>query len=1470
MLKKAILLCLAIGIAAVTMAQIQKQQIFKLPKSIPKPCWVDKIDWEHPNIFSINAAIQACEEKEEKEERKEKKEYLSKKNEKEKEMDEEPYKVAYIRWLNQNHDFIMADGTVKIDETARQQKIQTAIANQQTNPLRSFASQKGAVVSTGTAAWSVLGPKMTYAGGGVIENSQANIFEVAVAPSDNNILYAGADVGVIFRSIDKGQNWVSISDALPDAEVDAIAVLPSDANTVYCYSGALIKTTNAGGLWSVLNSYTGGRANKIVINPVSGRILVAGQTGIYYSDNQGSSWAKATTNVAPGTEIYDVALNPANPSIVYAVSASGATNHPMIMYRSTNGGANFNAVSLPANTLCEGARMGVTPANSNYIYCITQQDDFPKMLKSTDAGLTWAVSATFTGSGLAGDDVVNGMANGQGYYDLSIMVSVTNADHVIAGTTCAWKSTDGGNNFYAIGGYFGNISMHPDMQCMVAIGSDAYIANDGGIEYSTDFFTDPSNCSARHNGLTATDYWGFDQGWSEDIVVGGRYHNGNAALFDEYGEGNSFTLGGGESPTGHVLHAPGKSRIVAFDDIGTKIIPATLNGSSINAPNSNHLWPSSDGYGFFSSKLMIDPRYANVFWVGKDNSLWKSENYGQSYNEIKNFGSAIWRFDITRTNPDVIYACTTNGIYKTTNNGSSWVQLTLPAGVPWSYYNSDIVVNPANENEVWLCMANASPANKVFRSTNGGSSWVNYTGALLNNKKIAFLAPQGGTNSGVYAITNTSPAKVYYRDAAMADWIDYSDGLPNNFYARQGGIIFYRDNKLRITGNRGTWESPLYSTGAPLAQPMADKKFVNCSKDTVTFGDYSMLQYQGATWQWSFPGAGYVSSLTAREPKVTYPGPGVYDVTLTVTDDQNRVSTKTVTGMIVFTEDRCRPDTVIGKSLLVTTPHTDYNIGTANINSNTFSISCWIKPNGKQKSFSQLIAHDAYPGSTYGFGLGFAFNGYADNLKLCYTDNLVGYGNSSTQIADSTKWNYVVLTYSPTGVIIYLNGVPKTVKSGAMPVIDLSISPFYINRDIHGQGVDYNGQIDEVKIYNYTLSQNEVREKMHLIQSNPLEEAGLLKYLQFNTFDQDNNGVYELVKGSPVSLPSASSLVTSTAPVATGTSYRIPNVNAAGQYDFTGTGMQLTWPTGGTYPNGEVVGFRLNALPGSLPNSNIPVPAKGYFILNNYGTNSTFTPLQKITFNNLTVSYSSYNLTDFNLFKRPSTAYDSLAWGTSLGNPSVFNYGAGGTSKLEFANGNINSFSQFIIESRPLSLPVTLISFNAVGRQNDIRTSWNVSNEDLSRYELERGINATTFTHIKTIPARNNPQSSAYSFDDSNVQPGILYFYRLKMIDKDGTQNFSPVRKAMIGRRATNIISFYPNPVKDWGYIKIASLLNEHKVTINLYDANGRIVYTAIETLHTGENNIMLHLASLAAGTYILKLFDDNGQAGEIKLTRKS
>ena len=125
---------------------------------------------------------------------------------------------------------------------------------------------------------------------------------------------------------------------------------------------------------------------------------------------------------------------------------------------------------------------------------------------------------------------------GKDFFDLVLEVNPFNADEIFVGTTTLYKSVDAGATFAAIGGYQGSFPIHPDIQCMKFVDSlEVWVSTDGGINHSSDAFSNVVNFSARNNGLVGSSMWGFDQGWNEDIVVGGRYHNGNTAIADFYG-----------------------------------------------------------------------------------------------------------------------------------------------------------------------------------------------------------------------------------------------------------------------------------------------------------------------------------------------------------------------------------------------------------------------------------------------------------------------------------------------------------------------------------------------------------------------------------------------------------------------------------------------------------------------------------------------------------------------------------------------------------------------------------------------------------------------------------------------------------------------------------------------------------------------------------------------------------------------
>lgn len=359
---------------------ISAQSPFLIPASVPKPEWVDKVNWEHPNIYFIDSV---------------KKKYRPEEfglDDKK----EEPYEVAYIRWLRHVELFILPNGDIDLD-AARRAAHTAKLQPPALQPRELQIAPAGILPSTETAAWSILGPVESFSSN-TLRPWQTNIYSIAIAPSNPNILYAGSETGIIFKSSNKGLNWNSINDALISYPVTAIDVSPVSQNLVYAYSDGLLKTSDGGTTWSYLNSFSGGATNKIIIHPVSGRVVTASANGIFYSDNGGISWTRSSLSIATNVEFYDIIFHPTNPSIVYAVSAVSVSNPAMLLYRSIDAGNNFTIANVPSSTFTMGALLGVSSANPTIAYCITLENNFPKLLKSNDAGQNWGLTTTFTGT----------------------------------------------------------------------------------------------------------------------------------------------------------------------------------------------------------------------------------------------------------------------------------------------------------------------------------------------------------------------------------------------------------------------------------------------------------------------------------------------------------------------------------------------------------------------------------------------------------------------------------------------------------------------------------------------------------------------------------------------------------------------------------------------------------------------------------------------------------------------------------------------------------------------------------------------------------------------------------------------------------------------------------------------------------------------------------------------------------------
>jgi endonuclease I len=162
-------------------------------------------------------------------------------------------------------------------------------------------------------------------------------------------------------------------------------------------------------------------------------------------------------------------------------------------------------------------------------------------------------------------------------------------------------------------------------------------------------------------------------------------------------------------------------------------------------------------------------------------------------------------------------------------------------------------------------------------------------------------------------------------------------------------------------------------------------------------------------------------------------------------------------------------------------------------------------------------------------------------------------------------------------------------------------------------------------------------------------------------------------------------------------------------------------------------------------------------------------------------------------------------------------------------------------------LPVTIENFYSLKKDNSIILTWQVSNETgFKQYEIERGTDGRNFETIGTVDADGR---SIYNFIDGSLPKSAFVFYRMKLVDKDGSFTYS--RILFIRTDRTIDIQLYPNPSAGAVVVQFDSPLSAD-ASIQVIDVSGRLVLQTKAT--SGSNKIMLNGGSLAAGRYTVRI----------------
>lgn len=666
-------------------------------------------------------------------------------------------------------------------------------------------------IQNNSASWSFLGPKnipdatsREYAGMGRVNC-------LTIAPDNDNILWVGTPAGGLWKSTDGGQSWTTTTDNLPSLGISAILIDPTNTDIMYLGTGdvdgsdtygvGVLKSTDGGNTWNSTGLSTKVNDNLIitgmVMNPQNTQIMIASYNGGIMKTTDG--WATRTVVKNTGS-FKDIKIDPNNSSVILA-----ATNDNKI-FRSSNNGDNWTEITAGLPT--EGARvkLAFAPSKANKIYAIIADKNNSStqgIYMSTDGGVNWSAKNTS-----------KDLLEGQGFYDISIVVNPSNDNEVYAGGVNLYKSSDGGTNWTQITtGIPQNITyVHSDHHNLYFHPSNdklLFSVNDGGI-HKVDI-GDLTKWTDLSEGLHITQFY----------RLGGTPKDAGEILAGAQDNDVAHLSGG----TWYNRNNNSDGMECAFDYTDANIAyPCSQSGAIYRTTNGfqsrSYIKPANAAYGGWTIPFVLDPIDPNTMYAGYSNlvrtesvrTVTSSSNWtdlttanGQDYDLINIAIAPSDNKTIYYTGKH--YQGQGGTLQRSTDKGATWTEITTGLPTETSAYVNYIAVSSTNPQELWVTCAGVIDGKKVYHSTDGGANWTNIS-ANLPNIGMRCVVYETGTNGSMYIGTDFG---VFYKDSKKTDWEAYGTDLPNVIVNEIE--IHYGVKKLRVaTYGRGVWEAPLAST----------------------------------------------------------------------------------------------------------------------------------------------------------------------------------------------------------------------------------------------------------------------------------------------------------------------------------------------------------------------------------------------------------------------------------------------------------------------------------------------------------------------------------------------------------------------------------------------------------------------------------------------------------------------------------
>ncbi|HEY0750365.1 MAG TPA: hypothetical protein VGD26_04385 [Chitinophagaceae bacterium] len=648
---------------------------------------------------------------------------------------------------------------------------------------------------------------------------------VAGSYSDKNTFYFGATGGGVWKTTDGGSNWKNISDKYFGGSIGAVAVAPSDENVLYVGEGENTMRGNVseglGGMW---RSDDGGRTWKniglkdgrhiirIIIHPRNPDIVWAAvmghlfgpneMRGVYKTTDGGKTW-KRTLYINNQTGASDLVMEPGNPQVFYAGTwrvirtpyslESGGEGSGL--WKSTDGGETWTSITtnkgLPKGTW---GIVGVAVAASNpdKVYAIMENAN-GGMYVSNDAGETWTMTSN--------DNNIRQRA----WYYTKVFVDPKNENLVYAPNVDFMRSRDGGRTFQSVRTPH---SDHHDLWIDPQNGNRMVVADDGGAQVS---FNGGETWSTYMNQPTVQIYRVSTDNSFPYRILGAQQDNSTIRIKSRT-TGTGITEGDWESTagseSGYVVADPLNPDIVYGGNYGgylSRLDHRTGENRAINVWPDNPMGAGADvlKYRFqWNFPIFFSPHNPKRLYTA-GNHLFVTENEGATWQEISpdlttndkskqgpsggpitkdntsvEYYSTIFTAMESPVEKDLLWTGSDDGlIYVSRDAGKNWENVTPKNAPRWMMWNS-IDADPFKKGAAYFVgtrykLDDYTPY--IYKTEDYGKSWKLITNGIdkMHFARVMRADPKrprllyAGTEFGMY---------ISYDDGAS--WKPFQLNLP--------------------------------------------------------------------------------------------------------------------------------------------------------------------------------------------------------------------------------------------------------------------------------------------------------------------------------------------------------------------------------------------------------------------------------------------------------------------------------------------------------------------------------------------------------------------------------------------------------------------------------------------------------------------------------------------------------------------